>query len=519
MVPAIWPEAAPLALVWCCYLYMPVVLCLYVRHRHHPLIKYRQPHLIATTGLLCTIYCLGGPLVLIWNATTPAIAYVLVCYVASILAIATTLLSAMVVVLHHKITELLVAPTQFPSNLIPTLTRTRWLLHPTNQMVCVVGLGCVLAVPQVVFLAATVDIVSTTSAHIFTSRLYNLFLLVLLVELLVAAVLAFRLSKQLTPIVDTFHQRVAYRQSFGSSGLFVTLSAVLALPERFLHLDNRLGADYYCRTILHTLAAQCVIVIHLVVPVYHVLKAQSVTRVAVNSIQMPSHLAELHDYLRERDKYAAFLAFCLVACSRDSSATEVLLAWRCIETFKTCRGARPPHPIASGPNGAMLAAELVVVMCFGPSAPLASVALKAEFGSMYMDRWTAWKAKECATAPPVDFFDEFHRALLAHLTTNVLPRFQVHSQSWLTYTQRNRSLRGLEMVQHMSGISSGRKQSTQQQHEYLTSNVATHANEGVMAPLGLRGYTMLSAQPVDNVNGDEIECHRPAAPTCPIGNA
>ncbi|KAF0719099.1 Aste57867_1276 [Aphanomyces stellatus] len=464
---SLWPEAAPLALVWCCYLYMPIVVYLYSKHAGHPLIKYRQPHLITPLGCLLTVYCLGGPILLVWNDSSPALVYVFVCNFVPSLAMATLLMSAMVVVLHHKITELLVAPTQFPRDLIPTLTRYRWLLDATNQRTSIAALGCLLILPHAIPMAASGNIARMTTSTFYASRLFNVLLFVFFIELLVAATIAFRLSKQLAPIVDTFHQRQTYRWSFGCAGLFVAFSFLLAIGERFLHID-RLGADYYCRNVLNTLAAQSVMFFNLVLPVYHVctysipltsfittlLLVQTTTRVTmVATSEMPSHLMELNDYLRERDHYAAFLAFCLISRSGDC-ATEVLLAWRCIETFKTCRGtaSTAAHGSTSGPNGALVAAEQVVVMCFGPGAPLASSALRAQFGSIYMDRWAMWKTIDPANAPPADFFDEFHQALLGDLATNVLPQFQAQSQSWSIYITYIRSLRGLEKVQQMGSI-------------------------------------------------------------------
>ncbi|KAF0719100.1 Aste57867_1277 [Aphanomyces stellatus] len=454
MPASVWPEAAPFAVVWGCYLYMPLAIYLYATHLHHPFIAYRQPHLIVLLGCFLTTYCLVGPVIEIWNATSPALAYVLVCYLVPILAMATLLLSTMVVVLHHKITELLVAPTQFPHHVVPTLSRFRWLLQATHQRFCVAALACLFALPYVAVLAWSIDIAHLTTADLRKSPFYNVLLGIFYSEFLLASALAGLLFQQLSPIVDTFHQRQVYQRCFGYTGACILVNFLVIIPEGVLHFDS-LGADYYCRNILSTVAAQCVVYFHIVAPIYHIFQTNTMTRVAAESscINMPSNLSELHKFLHDQDNYATFLAFCLGSCSSES-ATEALLAWRCIETFRAARGPAPRSPIelmADGPDVA--AAEYVIGMCFAPGAPLTCPTLSAHFGPLYMHRWAAWMScgpDMVGHAPHADFFDEYHRALLSHLATDVVPRFEAQSALWSNFIHHTRSVKGLKLVQRLA---------------------------------------------------------------------
>ncbi|KAF0719101.1 Aste57867_1278 [Aphanomyces stellatus] len=464
-----WPEA-PLVVASCCYLYMPLVLCLYTTHHHHQLIKYRQPHLIVLSGGLLTIYCLGSTIVLLWNASVHAVVCILVCFLAPILALATLLLSAMVVALHYKITELLVAPSEFPGNLIPTLTRYRWLLRSTNQRTCVVAL-------TMIFFA----------------------------EFLVAAGLAIFLTKQLSPIVDTFHLREAYQRSFAFAGMFVVVNIALFLPAQLLHLDT-FGADYYSRHILNTFAGQTILYFHVVLPVWHVYKATLTTRIGV-ATEKPNVGTELQAYLQEKDGYESFLAFCFTECSYES-ATEELLAWRCIETFRTMRET-PPTIDSIGPSGAMVAAEQVMTMCFGPGAPLATPTLTPLFETIYWSRWAAWKESEPGNKapPPADFFDEYHRALIGHLASEFLPRFQAQHLS----PMNTRSVQGLEMVHQLASFQPALMPQQQSDDSddvqpYESSTVETSG-----APVD--SFSPRTPQPNDKTNDDASDCPRPASPT------
>ncbi|KAF0719108.1 Aste57867_1285 [Aphanomyces stellatus] len=498
----IWPNAAPLVVAMCCYLYMPLVLYLYVRHSHHPLIKYRQPHLIALSGGFLILFCWGTSIVHLAN--TSAIVGIVVGFIAPILAMTTLLLSAMVVALHHKITELLVAPSEFPRNLIPTVTRYRWL---SSHFAARRRRGYVLEYCQHDDCYAPTD--STIQSMRSSRALYHMIrtlglTMIFFAEFLVAAGLAIVLAKQLSPIVDTFHLRKAYQRSFVYAGMFVVVGISLFLPAQLLHFDT-FGADYYCRHILNTLAAQSILYFHVIQPVVHVLNATSIVRIASLATAMPDAGTELQAFLQERDHYEACLAFCLTECTIEH-ATEELLAWRCIETFRTMRET-PQTVDGIGPNGAMVAAEQVMAMCFGPGAPLVSPTVTPHFEHIYLTRWAAWQTKETRTKdpPPAEFFDEYQRAIVDHLTGDVLPRFQAQSQSWSNFLVRTRSVQGLARVQQLATVSlpPPRPFHEDDVHSYDSSTLGMSGE-----PLDLTSM-IPSSQPNDLVN-DDINKRRPA---------
>ncbi|KAF0683417.1 Aste57867_24541 [Aphanomyces stellatus] len=384
------PPTWTLVALTCFYSYMPTALYFYAMHHNHPLIKHRKPHLIASTCGLLTAYSLGSPVVMLWRDTCPAIVFVVVVFVAPIFAITTLLVSALVVVLHHKITELLVAPTQFPLHLVPTLTPTAGCsAQPINGLAFS---ALALSLPRH-FLPVVV------------------FQLVFVGQYMLMAGAAIVLANLLAPLVDTFHQREAYQRSFACAGTLVVVSLLLALVERVFTL-------YYSRHLLNSLAAQANVVCHVLLPLRHVCTS------SILSLYRPGPSSAL---VKTRTQVVA------------ASDAILLHAPSCTRSCKKGPISRPASPFADAnvrrksswrgnalnPSTRLRPSDASAMARPSRRQTTSSPCVCTERAPGFANVRASFWSPLC---PSMDRMEG--HALLAHLATEILPRFQAHSTCW-----------------------------------------------------------------------------------------
>ncbi|RHY76751.1 hypothetical protein DYB38_004837 [Aphanomyces astaci] len=236
-----------LVVCWASAAYMPVALGLYIKHRNHPSIKYRQPHLMALECVLLVYMLAQGS-----------------------------------VVAMFAITELLALPQQRSPTALKRMQAYRWLLfRPVQALVVVMGgvlaIGIGLLILPKPLWTLTYDTCSVEPA------VETLFITTA-VECAVLGVSSLYLSRHVSKVVDNFGLRQTYwRAAVAMLVVAMTGGAVMAAT-------NMQGRDAVAfRAVLHSVAAHVVVVCHIVLPVRRRLGFDAVLAFA----QKEAHTQEL----------------------------------------------------------------------------------------------------------------------------------------------------------------------------------------------------------------------------------
>ncbi|ETV67387.1 hypothetical protein H257_16468 [Aphanomyces astaci] len=249
-----------LVVCWASAAYMPVALGLYIKHRNHPSIKYRQPHLMALECVLCMLQCWGTPVMGLYGGAWACVVGI----APSLLLFRVTGLVYMLaqgsVVAMFAITELLALPQQRSPTALKRMQAYRWLLfRPVQALVVVMGgvlaIGIGLLILPKPLWTLTYDTCSVEPA------VETLFITTA-VECAVLGVSSLYLSRHVSKVVDNFGLRQTYwRAAVAMLVVAMTGGAVMAAT-------NMQGRDAVAfRAVLHSVAAHVVVVCHIVLPV------------------------------------------------------------------------------------------------------------------------------------------------------------------------------------------------------------------------------------------------------------
>ncbi|RHY91126.1 hypothetical protein DYB35_001902 [Aphanomyces astaci] len=379
-----------LVVCWASAAYMPVALGLYIKHRNHPSIKYRQPHLMALECVLLVYMLAQGS-----------------------------------VVAMFAITELLALPQQRSPTALKRMQAYRWLLfRPVQALVVVMGgvlaIGIGLLILPKPLWTLTYDTCSVEPA------VETLFITTA-VECAVLGVSSLYLSRHVSKVVDNFGLRQTYwRAAVAMLVVAMTGGAVMAAT-------NMQGRDAVAfRAVLHSVAAHVVVVCHIVLPVRHRLDS---SRRLPPAKDIHALLDDLTLFLATPLGFDAVLAF-----AQKEAHTQELLAWAMVEKYK--RNLVTAQTVY---NQCLEPQSLLWCKAATDIVPAVARILRAPAPLLHV-----YPPTPASSSSMRHVMDDFSAKLVKTIYFKVLPGFQQHSPAWQEFQTTLKTMDLLESVDKMT---------------------------------------------------------------------
>ncbi|OQR82893.1 hypothetical protein ACHHYP_15390 [Achlya hypogyna] len=493
------PHDALLVLSWCCHVYMPVALLLFVRRRQLSSIKYREPVPMGLAAAFLSLYTLCVPPVLCFSGEAPYTIILFFEWHVLVTGVVTYFLTQSILVVKFHITEILMDPILATVARVRRTTYLRWLLYPRFQLVVWSAASTLFNVPLVLLMDG-LDDNSTVTAFDSNAGNSNLGRLRFYAGIETGALIlaSYLLARTTSRIVDNFGLKEAYERAARIMGAGVCIYAGISV---LIAYDVAPGLDlYHLPTVVGLHTAHALFVVTIVLPLrasYRSKETHKDLKARMRQTKRDVDQLEsmvLYRYLSTDEGFADFLAF-----SKKELCADALLAWKEVQRYKegactiehiftSCLDPGAPLQVDISPTVRHMYEIQRPMVCStqetkhrlsisfkrfhrvhpeGKTANLSSVAPVVDHRTSLITHAHISRPQSCASTTICDDYSRksmmparnkfeklFHplgAEILRVIYTQVLPRFEEleATEKWVAFRNREKAMLSLDSIEHM----------------------------------------------------------------------